>query len=91
MPARLSRREQARRAAHTEAAETERLRSDFHLTPREAETLYLYGNGLTYAEIGVKLGISRETVKFHLRGARWLLGAKNTREAVAVAQARGLI
>jgi len=61
------------------------------LTARETEVLQRVAAGLTNKAIGLRLGISEHTVKFHLGSAMSKLGAASRAEAVAVAMRRGWI
>jgi DNA-binding NarL/FixJ family response regulator len=61
------------------------------LTSRETEVLGLVADGLTNKAIGLRLGISEHTVKFHLGSAMNKLSAASRAEAVAVALRRGMI
>jgi DNA-binding NarL/FixJ family response regulator len=61
------------------------------LTPREIEVLELAGEGLANKEIAERLGISDQTVKFHLGSINGKLGASNRTDAVRRAMRRGLI
>src|SRR5687767_4721508 len=61
------------------------------LTPRESEVLALLADGLSNKTIARALGISDETVKFHLTAIFGKLGASNRTDAVRRAMARGLI
>jgi DNA-binding CsgD family transcriptional regulator len=61
------------------------------LTPREVEILSLIADGLTYEEIGARLGIGIETARTHLAKARDRLGAQSRAGAVAKAFRLGLI
>jgi DNA-binding NarL/FixJ family response regulator len=70
----------AMRARHTE-----------RLTPREREIVVLLAAGLSNREIGERLGIAERTVKFHVGEILARLGAANRAQAVAIAQARGLV
>jgi DNA-binding CsgD family transcriptional regulator len=58
---------------------------------REWEVLGLLALGHTGEEIAEELGISPETVRNHLRGAREKLGARTRAQAIALALSRGLI
>jgi len=69
-------------AAHTEQE---------RLTAREVEVLQLCANGKRTEAVGEALGISRETVKSHLRHVTAKLRAKSQTEAVAIAWRRCLI
>lgn len=61
------------------------------LTPRERQVLDLVAEGLPNKVIAARLGISDQTVKFHLASIVSKLGASNRTEAVHVALRRGLI
>jgi two-component system, NarL family, response regulator YdfI len=61
------------------------------LTPREAQILSLVADGLSNKAIAAKLGVSDETVKFHLASVFSKLGASNRTDAVRQAIRRGLI
>lgn len=61
------------------------------LTPREIEVLELLGEGLPNKAIAERLGISHQTVKFHVASISAKLGASNRTEAVRLALRRGLI
>jgi two-component system, NarL family, nitrate/nitrite response regulator NarL len=68
-------------------------RADFEepLTPREIEVLDLLAQGLPNKAIAVRLGISDQTVKFHVSSISGKLGAANRTDAVRRAVRRGLI
>jgi DNA-binding NarL/FixJ family response regulator len=61
------------------------------LTPRETEVLALVAEGLSNKAIADQLGISDQTVKFHVGSISGKLGAANRTEAVRRAVRRGLI
>ena len=61
------------------------------LTPREIEVLELVAEGLSNKAVAVRLGISDQTVKFHLTSISGKLGAINRTDAVRRAVQRGLI
>jgi two-component system nitrate/nitrite response regulator NarL len=61
------------------------------LTPREREVLALVAEGLSNKAIAAELGISDQTVKFHVASITAKLGAANRTEAVRRAIARGLV
>ena len=61
------------------------------LTPREIEVLELVAEGLPNKAIAARLGISDQTVKFHLASITGKLGAANRTDAVRRAVRRGLI
>ena len=61
------------------------------LTPREIEVLELVAEGLSNKAVAVRLGISDQTVKFHLTSISGKLGAINRTDAVRKGVRRGLI
>jgi len=61
------------------------------LTPREIEVLELLSEGLSNKAIAARLGISDQTVKFHVASICGKLGAANRTDAVRRAIRRGLI
>ena len=61
------------------------------LTPREIEVLELVAEGLSNKAIAVRLGISDQTVKFHLTSITGKLGAINRTDAVRRGVRQGLI
>lgn len=61
------------------------------LTPREIEVLELVAEGLSNKAVAARLGISDQTVKFHLTSLSGKLGAINRTDAVRRALRRGLI
>ena len=61
------------------------------LTARELEVLAHLADGLSNKAIAVRLGISDETVKFHLSAIFGKLGASNRTDAVRLALRRGLV
>jgi DNA-binding NarL/FixJ family response regulator len=60
-------------------------------TGREIEVLQLISDGLVNREIGVRLFLSEETVKSHVRHILAKLQARSRAHAVAVGFRRGLI
>jgi DNA-binding NarL/FixJ family response regulator len=66
-------------------------RIDEPLTPRELDVLNLIALGLPNKAIADRLGISDQTVKFHVAAIIGKLGAANRTEAVRLAVRRGLI
>ena len=56
-----------------------------HITPRQREVLRLLADGLAEKEIARKLGISRNTVKLHVRNISLALIARSRTHAVALA------
>ena len=71
----------------------ERRASEFKeaLTAREIQVLELLAEGLPNKAIAGRLGISDQTVKFHVSSISGKLGAANRTEAVRRAVRRGLI
>ena len=61
------------------------------LTPREIEVLELVAEGLSNKAVAIRLGISDQTVKFHLTSISGKLGAINRTDAVRRGVRRGLI
>src|SRR5919109_607303 len=51
------------------------------LTPREIEVLELVAEGLSNKAVAARLGISDQTVKFHLASVSGKLGASNRTDA----------
>jgi len=73
------------RSAATDAAMPE------PLTAREVQVLELLAEGLPNKSIAVRLGISDQTVKFHVASIAGKLGAANRTDAVRLAVRRGLV
>jgi DNA-binding NarL/FixJ family response regulator len=65
--------------------------TDEPLTPREIQVLELLAEGLPNKAIAQRLGISDQTVKFHVSAISGKLGAANRTDAVRRAVRRGLI
>jgi DNA-binding NarL/FixJ family response regulator len=61
------------------------------LTTRELEVLSVLADGLSNKAIATRLGISDETVKFHLSAIFGKLQASNRTDAVRQAVRRGLV
>jgi DNA-binding NarL/FixJ family response regulator len=61
------------------------------LTARETQVLELMAEGLPNKSIAARLGISDQTVKFHVASIAGKLGAANRTDAVRLALRRGLI
>ena len=61
------------------------------LTARELDVLRLLAEGLPNKAIAVRLGISDQTVKFHVASIGGKLGARNRTDAVRLAIRRGLV
>lgn len=61
------------------------------LTARELEVVELLAQGLSNKTIAARLGISDQTVKFHVASIAGKLGAVNRTDAVRLAIRRGLV
>ena len=61
------------------------------LTPRETQVLELVADGLSNKAIALALGVSDETVKFHLAAIFGKLGASNRTDAVRRALRHGIV
>jgi DNA-binding NarL/FixJ family response regulator len=61
------------------------------LTAREIEVLELLAEGLSNKAIAAALGVSDQTIKFHVGSISGKLGAANRTDAVRLAVRRGLI
>ena len=61
------------------------------LTARERQVIELLAEGMANKAIAARLGISDQTVKFHVAAIIGKLGAANRTEAVRLAVRRGLI
>jgi DNA-binding NarL/FixJ family response regulator len=61
------------------------------LTAREVQVLELLAEGLPNKTIAARLGISDQTVKFHVASIYGKLGASNRTDAVRKAVGRGLV
>jgi DNA-binding NarL/FixJ family response regulator len=61
------------------------------LTRREIDVLELLAEGLPNKSIAARLGISDQTVKFHVASICGKLGAANRTQAVRLAVGRGLV
>jgi DNA-binding NarL/FixJ family response regulator len=64
---------------------------DEPLTQREIQVLELLAEGLANKAIALRLGISDQTVKFHVSSISGKLGARNRTDTVRRAVRRGLI
>ena len=61
------------------------------LTAREIDVLELLAQGLPNKAIAVRLGISDQTVKFHVAAVCGKLGAANRTDAVRLAIRKGMV
>lgn len=61
------------------------------LTPRQAEVLGYLARGYSTEEMASAMGVSKETVRNHVRALLRTLGAHSRLEAVATAHMRGLV
>jgi two-component system, NarL family, response regulator YdfI len=61
------------------------------LTPRELEVLRAMADGLANKEIAARLGVSENTVKFHVASVMGKLGASSRTEAVMVGVRLGIV
>lgn len=80
-----------RRAVTDDGDETANGGMPESLTSREMEVLELLAHGLPNKAIAAKLGISDQTVKFHVASISGKLGAANRTDAVRRAVRRGLL
>lgn len=60
-------------------------------SPRALQILELMAGGMQLVEVARHLYITESTARTHMQQIHWLLGAKTTTHAVAVAAAEGLI
>jgi DNA-binding NarL/FixJ family response regulator len=65
--------------------------TDDALTPREVDVLRLVAGGNANKEIAVRLSLTEETVKSHIRNILAKLGANDRTHAVAIGVRRGII
>jgi DNA-binding CsgD family transcriptional regulator len=61
----------------------ERLTGQFRLSRREAQVALICAEGKTNAEIGERLGVGTETVKFHLRNIFTKFGVRRRTELIS--------
>ena len=64
---------------------------DFRLTPREVQIMQLVAQGDTKDQIAGKLGISVDTVRFHVKNINLRLETRNLKQAIAVSIKHDLI
>lgn len=62
-----------------------------HLTAQELRVLHSVAEGLDNDAVGERLGVSRSTVRTHLRNISTKLGAQNRTQAVSLARRLGLL
>ncbi|WP_246734892.1 autoinducer binding domain-containing protein [Chelativorans sp. ZYF759] len=67
------------------------LASGIRLSPREAECLRWFAEGMSMPDIALMLGVAYRSVRSYLDGATKKLGASNTRQAASIAIRLGLI
>lgn len=60
-------------------------RTDVKLRPRERQVITMLALGRTGEEIAAELGISKETVRVHVRNAMETLGARTRPQAIGIA------
>ena len=77
--------------AHSVHEDDDALLDAESLTARELDVLRLLAEGLPNKAIATRLGISDQTVKFHVASIGGKLGARNRTDAVRLAIRRGLI
>lgn len=61
------------------------------LTRRQLEVLEMVAKGITYKEVGVALGLSERTVKYHMERIIELLQLENRAQVIAYAARMGLV
>jgi DNA-binding NarL/FixJ family response regulator len=83
--------ERRARASALDRSDLESPESLESLTPREIQVLELLAEGLPNKAIAGRLGISDQTVKFHVASISGKLGASNRTDAVRRGVRRGLI
>ncbi len=88
LPNNGSRRERAGQREQQQFATSE---GEPHLTDRELEVLRALAEGLGNKHIGVRLGISPSTVKYHLQAIFAKLGVRTRSEAVSCGLRRGVV
>jgi len=64
---------------------------NFKLSPRELETLQFIAQGLSYEEVGRKMGVALTTVQSNIRSLYRKLDAHSQGQAVSKARAAGLL
>jgi NarL family two-component system response regulator LiaR len=72
-------------------AKMQRSPHSFNLSERELDVLRLLVEGLSNAEIALRLSISRSTIKFHVSSILGKLGAASRTEAVTIAYQNKLV
>ena len=61
------------------------------LTPRQLEILQLIGGGLGNEEISLRLQISKQTVKAHVKGILATMHARDRTHALSIGIRRGIV
>ncbi|MCK6582458.1 MAG: response regulator transcription factor [Anaerolineales bacterium] len=80
-----SARDEAEPVVRTESYAKEESGRGPGLTPRQREVLALVSQGMSYKEVGAKLGMSTRTVKYHMREIILNLHLKNRAQAMMYA------
>ncbi|WAP66708.1 autoinducer binding domain-containing protein [Jiella pelagia] len=65
--------------------------ADIHLSPREAECLRWFADGMSMPDIAETIGIGYRSVRSYLDAATRKLGASNSRQATSIAIRLGMI
>lgn len=61
------------------------------LTERQIAILRLLADGLSTDQIAVQIGISRNTVRYHIRSILAVLNARDRAHAIAIAMRLGIL
>lgn len=72
------------------AAPCQPAESGKYLTPRQIDVLSLVSEGLTYKEVGAKLFLAEQTIKYHMGEIIKRLHMENRRQVIAYARRMGL-
>lgn len=72
-------------ASSRDESEGDENNQDADLTPRQREVLLLVAQGMSYKEVGERLGLSTRTIKYHMREIIQGLHVKNRAQAMAYA------
>jgi LuxR family maltose regulon positive regulatory protein len=65
--------------------------AEYHLTEREADVLRLVAHGLSNPELAIRMAVSENTVKYHLRNIYSKCAVGNRIQAVSLAKRIGLL